>query len=494
METIGHNRSELRMVHGIDFRRRFEAVPGPYLVLSPDLTIVAASDGYVRATMTRRAAIVGRHWFAVFPDNPADRGATGARNLGASLRRVLELRVSDTMAVRKYDVRRPAASGGDFAEPYWSPINSPILDSEGRVAYFIHRAEDVTEVVRQTHRNLLSAAQAAALESRQLEMQAELYQRAQELQASTRQLHALRELAFGMLGAVDETEVCRIAAAALVDREMNFRLAYLYLVGPDSSGAPRARLGAAASRSALGDDGPETVAFDDRSPQPWPLSDVYRSRRAQWVQADVWVRPLGLQSASPSGVLVVGAPRGHTENRVSESFLELVGHQLSAAVAQAAGQRRERQRTAALAVARNRKRIAMDLHDGVIQTLHSVARKLAAEGAGPGADDERRGRLGQLRNQVNIPIRGLSAYVMEAEALQPASQSSEPADGLRAPLDAQRGNGTYRVEVQPRPRSWQHRRVADTQAAGCKRVPATGAEHRLLGQPRWTNFGRCPPC
>jgi len=38
---------------------------------------------------TRREAIVGRHMFDVFPDNPADVGATGVRNLRASLERVL---------------------------------------------------------------------------------------------------------------------------------------------------------------------------------------------------------------------------------------------------------------------------------------------------------------------------------------------------------------------------------------------------------------------
>ena len=36
-----------------DFQLLFESAPGLYLVLAPDLTIVAVSDAYLRATMTR---------------------------------------------------------------------------------------------------------------------------------------------------------------------------------------------------------------------------------------------------------------------------------------------------------------------------------------------------------------------------------------------------------------------------------------------------------
>jgi PAS domain-containing protein len=50
-----------------DFRFLFQSAPGCYLVLAPDLTIVAVSDAYVRATMTQRDEIVGRGIFDVFP-------------------------------------------------------------------------------------------------------------------------------------------------------------------------------------------------------------------------------------------------------------------------------------------------------------------------------------------------------------------------------------------------------------------------------------------
>ena len=39
-----------------DFRLLFESVPGLYLVLWPDLSIVAVSDAYLTATLTERPA------------------------------------------------------------------------------------------------------------------------------------------------------------------------------------------------------------------------------------------------------------------------------------------------------------------------------------------------------------------------------------------------------------------------------------------------------
>ncbi len=72
--------------------------PGLYLVLTPDLKIVAVSDAYLRATMTKPADIVGRALLDVSPDS--------SENL------------------------------------------SPVLDATGELAYIIHRVEDVTEFVR----------------------------------------------------------------------------------------------------------------------------------------------------------------------------------------------------------------------------------------------------------------------------------------------------------------------------------------------------------
>lgn len=81
--------------------------------------------------MTTRSGIVGRLLFDVFPDNPDDPLADSIRNTRASMNRVLQSRVADTMVVQRHDVRRPQSEGGGFEVRYWSPINSPILNPDG---------------------------------------------------------------------------------------------------------------------------------------------------------------------------------------------------------------------------------------------------------------------------------------------------------------------------------------------------------------------------
>lgn len=178
-----------------DFRVLFESAPGLYLILTPDLNIVAVSDAYLRATMTVREEILGRHLFDVFPDNPGDPEATGERNLRASLQRVNESKQPDVMAVQKYDIRRPASEGGTFEERYWSPVNAPVLDANGDLEYILHRVEDVTDFIRLKQEGTKQSEISNALKRRTEEMESEIYLRAQQLAETNRQLrdaqHAL---------------------------------------------------------------------------------------------------------------------------------------------------------------------------------------------------------------------------------------------------------------------------------------------------------------
>ncbi len=174
-----------------DFRILFESAPGLYLVLATDFTIVAVSDAYLHATMTRREEIVGRGLFDVFPDNPDDPAATGVANLKASLDRALAHGRPDAMAVQKYDIRRPESEGGAFEERHWSPVNSPVFDERGEVAYIIHRVEDVTEFVRLKQEGSEERKIAEELRTRAGMMEAEIYRRAQEIQDANRRLRDL---------------------------------------------------------------------------------------------------------------------------------------------------------------------------------------------------------------------------------------------------------------------------------------------------------------
>ncbi len=175
-----------------DFRVLFESVPGLYLVLTPDFTIVAASDAYLRATLMTRDDILGRGLFDVFPDNPDDPGADGRMNLRASLKRVISELAPDALPVQKYDIRRPESQGG-LEERYWSPVNSPVFGKDGKLAYIIHRVEDVTEFVRLTQQSGAQARQSEALRSRVEKMEAEILSRASELAEANQNLRKTHE-------------------------------------------------------------------------------------------------------------------------------------------------------------------------------------------------------------------------------------------------------------------------------------------------------------
>ena len=182
-----------------DFQALFQSAPGLYLVLTPDLNIVAVSEAYLCATMTKREEILGRGIFDVFPDNPDDPSATGVRNLRTSLHRVIQDKTPDTMAVQKYDIRKPESEGGGFEERFWSPVNSPVFGSDKEVAYIIHRVEDVTEFVRLKQQTLEQEKLAEKLRTHAGQMEAEVYLRAAEVQEANRRLEAanqalLREL------------------------------------------------------------------------------------------------------------------------------------------------------------------------------------------------------------------------------------------------------------------------------------------------------------
>ena len=171
--------------NGAHFQWLFESAPGLYLVLLPDLSIKAVSNAYLQATMTQRDEILGRNLFDVFPDNPDDPAATGVSNLRSSLNYVLQTHMAHTMAVQKYDIRRP---DGSFEERYWSPLNKPVFDNNNQLVYIIHRVEDVTEFVHLKKNESRQQQLTAEMQRKMEEMETEIYKRAQEIQEINKKL------------------------------------------------------------------------------------------------------------------------------------------------------------------------------------------------------------------------------------------------------------------------------------------------------------------
>ncbi|MBS1545583.1 MAG: PAS domain-containing protein [Bacteroidetes bacterium] len=217
----------VKSLTNLDFQSLFENAPGLYLVLLPDLTIAGASDDYLEATLTQRDQICGHEMFEVFPDNPDDTGATGVANLRASLNYVIQNLKEHTMAIQKYDIRKP---DGSFEVRYWSPVNRPVLDDRGKLKYIIHRVADVSEFIQLKEDQDKYKAETQELKHQQVHWETEQFRRAQEIQAINKDL--MREIerrkiaeskAVWMNSILQSTiESNRDVLMFSIDREFNF--------------------------------------------------------------------------------------------------------------------------------------------------------------------------------------------------------------------------------------------------------------------------------
>lgn len=201
-----------------DFRALFESAPGLYLVLAPDLTILAVSDSYATATMTTRSNIVGRGLFDVFPDNPDDPGNEGVRNLRASLSRVLSERVTDTMPVQKYDIRKPESEGGEFEERYWSPVNKPVIDTNGTLTYIIHCVIDVTDYIHLRDADIEREQLTREARDQVEMMESQVFLRSQQVADTVRRL---KEINVELKNAEEEARVSKAFVDSILDNLPN---------------------------------------------------------------------------------------------------------------------------------------------------------------------------------------------------------------------------------------------------------------------------------
>ncbi|KYG70216.1 hypothetical protein AZI85_13785 [Bdellovibrio bacteriovorus] len=173
-----------------DFRALFEGIPGLYLVLTPDFHMVAMSDAYAKSTFLKREEVIGKYMFDVFPENPSEEAATGKNNVRASFQQVVDTKQASTMAVQKYDIRRP---DGTYEERYWSPINLPFFNKEGELIYIIHKVEDVTEFVNMRKHEQEQSKINEELKNQVGLMESDVLERAQEIQVTNKKLEALNK-------------------------------------------------------------------------------------------------------------------------------------------------------------------------------------------------------------------------------------------------------------------------------------------------------------
>ncbi|MFV8342135.1 ATP-binding protein [Flavobacterium sp. XS2P39] len=128
-----------------NYKDLFNLSPVLLLVIDLNLIVIAATDFFLKVTMTERDAILGKNIFDVFPDNPNDIEADGEKNMRASLNRVISNKVTDTLSLQKYDIKKSESEGGNFELRFWKIINSPVFDADNTVKSIIVKVEDITE-------------------------------------------------------------------------------------------------------------------------------------------------------------------------------------------------------------------------------------------------------------------------------------------------------------------------------------------------------------
>jgi PAS domain S-box-containing protein len=130
----------------LDYKAVFEATLSPYLLLSPDFTIIGVNEAYLATIHSKREEILGRHVFDVIPDDSHTSETSGRHRLRLSLERVVREQVVDFMAIQRFDI--PCPITGILQERFWSPVNKPVFAADGSLHSIIHRIEDVTEFVQ----------------------------------------------------------------------------------------------------------------------------------------------------------------------------------------------------------------------------------------------------------------------------------------------------------------------------------------------------------
>ena len=124
----------------IDYQALFRVLPGAYLLMTPDGTILDNSDQHVAVSLLPRAQAVGRYIFDAFPGDPQSQPGLLASH--EAVRRTLR---ADVLPLLRYDIARPAALGGGTEERYWQITHHPQLDARGALQYILQTSEDVTE-------------------------------------------------------------------------------------------------------------------------------------------------------------------------------------------------------------------------------------------------------------------------------------------------------------------------------------------------------------
>jgi len=127
----------------------FNCSPATILVMdidAPYYTILDVNEAYLNATNSTRDELIGKPVFGAFPANPTDEVSKNIERTIFSFEQAIQSKKSHTMHNYRYDI--PVRGTDEFEERWWTTTNTPILDENGDVIYFIHSPANVTELIK----------------------------------------------------------------------------------------------------------------------------------------------------------------------------------------------------------------------------------------------------------------------------------------------------------------------------------------------------------
>jgi len=139
------------MLNAALFEAAFNSSPiGNYLLSpTPEATVLAVNDAFLKASGRRREDLVGVSLFVAFPHNPDDPEDTGESDLRQSLERAVATGRPDLLPAQRYPITVTLPGGETvFEERFWNAVSTPIFGADGVILCISHTTNDVTEQVR----------------------------------------------------------------------------------------------------------------------------------------------------------------------------------------------------------------------------------------------------------------------------------------------------------------------------------------------------------
>lgn len=179
------------------YARLFSAFPSPLGVYDRALVLLDANPAYLRLTGVEASAVIGRHLLDAYPPTPEALGEDGVPLLQRSFEHVLETGLPDVLPVMAYPA--PDPDTGELRERYWTSVIFPLLDDDGDVDLLVQRVDEISDYVLSSraapgpedgaapdpeHGSRLDPVDAQGWRDRVTQVEADLFQRVQELQAA----------------------------------------------------------------------------------------------------------------------------------------------------------------------------------------------------------------------------------------------------------------------------------------------------------------------